>query len=303
MTTLLLGEALVDLVCQTPGASLDRAPSFVPHLGGSAANVAVTAARLGAPVTLAGGVGGDAWGDWVRTRLTHDGVGTELLLTLRERPTAVAFVTVDDAGEPSFLIHAGAGAEATASLADALPAAVDTATALVLSTGTMVGDEERAVTLAARARALERGIPVVFDPNLRPGRWANPARAASVARGLVRDAFLVKANRKEATALTGEDHPAAAAAALLAGGARHVVVTCGADGALLRGGGIKLDVPGVPARVVDTTGAGDAVTGVLLARLAASGFYPAAMAAALPDAVAAGAAVTEVFGALRDPAP
>jgi len=300
MATLLLGEALVDLMCERPVASLAQAPSFVPHLGGSAANVAVTAARLGAPVILAGAVGADAWGDWARSRLEAEGVDTELLLTRRGHPTAVAFVTVDAAGEPTFLIHAGAGDEAMGALADTLPGAVDGASALVLSTGTMVREEERAVTLAAHARALERGIPVVFDPNLRPGRWhPNPARAVSVARELVRGAFLVKANRAEATALTGEPDAAAAAAALLAGGARHVVITGGPDGALLRGGGLRLDVPGTPARVVDTTGAGDAVTGVLIARLAASGFYPAAMAAALPEAVAAAAAVTEVFGALR----
>ncbi len=299
MSTLLLGEALVDLVCERPVTSLAQADAFVPHVGGSPANIAITAARLGARVALAGGVGDDAWGDWVRERLQDEGVDTALLDIDRGAPTAVAFVTVDDGGEPSFLIHAGAAGAAMEAVADRLPAAVAGADALVLSTGTLVGEAEREVTLAAHAQALEADIPVLFDPNLRPGRWENPTRAVSVARGLVKGAFLVKANRSEATALTGERDPVAAAQALLAGGARHVVVTCGADGAILRGGGLRLDVPGVSARVLDTTGAGDAVTGVLVARLAASGFYPAAMAAALPEAVAAGAAVTEVWGALR----
>lgn len=298
MTTLLLGEALVDLVCERPVASLAQADAFVPHVGGSPANVAITAARLGARVALAGGVGSDDWGDWVRARLEDEGVATELLVTVRGAPTAVAFATVDGHGEPTFLIHAGAAGAAMEAVADRLPAAVAEASALVLSTGTLVGEAEREVTLAAHAQALEADVPVLFDPNLRPGRWDNPTRAVSVARGLVKDAFLVKANRAEATALTGERDPVAAAHALLAGGARHVVVTCGADGAILRGGGLRLDVPGITARVRDTTGAGDAVTGVLVARLAASGFYPAAMAAALPEAVAAGAAVTEVWGAL-----
>jgi fructokinase len=45
-------------------------------------------------------------------------------------------------------------------------------------------------------------------------------------------------------------------------------------------------------------GAGDALTGVLLGRLAQTGFYPAAVAAALPDAVAAGARATERWSAL-----
>lgn len=298
MTTLLLGEALVDLICERSVSSLAEADAFVPHVGGSPANVAMTAARLGARVSLAGGVGADAWGAWVRDRLVAEGVGTDLLLTLQGQATAVAFVTVDPAGEPSFLIHAGAAAAATTAVAEPLTAAIDTAAALVITTGTMVGDDERAVTLAVREQALGAGVPVIFDPNLRPGRWGNRARAISVARECVEGAFLVKANAAEATALTGEVDPAAAAQALLAGGARHVVVTLGADGALLRGGGLKLDVAGATADTIDTTGAGDAITGVLVARLAASGYYPPAMAAALPEAVAVAARVTSVWGAL-----
>jgi sugar/nucleoside kinase (ribokinase family) len=54
----------------------------------------------------------------------------------------------------------------------------------------------------------------------------------------------------------------------------------------------------VPVTAVDTTGAGDAVTGVLLAALARTGFYPAALAAQLPDAVAEAARATERYGAL-----
>lgn len=297
-TTLLLGEALVDLVCEHPVASLAQVDAFVPRVGGSAANAALTAARLGAAVALAGGVGADPWGAWLRDRLDADGVDTSLLLTVDGHPSAVAFVSVDAAGEPDFLVYPGAGSAGTEALGERLDAAVDAAAALVLSTGTVVGAAERAVTLAARDRALATGVPVIFDPNLRPRRWENTARAVSVARGFVADAFLVKANRAEAAALTGEPDPVAAAQALLAGGARHVVITCGADGAILRGGGLSADAAGVPARVVDTTGAGDAVTGVLLARLAGSGYYPPTMAAALPEAVAAGAAATERWGAL-----
>ncbi|MDX6668634.1 MAG: fructokinase, partial [Solirubrobacteraceae bacterium] len=59
MPTLCLGEAIVDLVCEHPVADLAEADSFVPHLGGAVANVAVGAARCGAEVALAGGTGDD----------------------------------------------------------------------------------------------------------------------------------------------------------------------------------------------------------------------------------------------------
>jgi fructokinase len=54
----------------------------------------------------------------------------------------------------------------------------------------------------------------------------------------------------------------------------------------------------VPASPVDATGAGDAVSGTLLARLTASGYDPAVLPDALTEAVIAAARVTEHYGAI-----
>ncbi len=297
MRTLLLGEALVDLVCERPVGGLAEADAFVPHPGGAVANVAVAMARLGERAALAGGAGDDPWGRWLRGHL--DAVGVELgwFALLAGVQTPVAFVTVDAEGESAFQIYGEGIASTVVALADRIEEAVAACGALFASSNTLVGDDEREVTLAARDVALDRGLPVVVDPNLRLHRWPTATRAAAAARELVPGAFLVRCNRPESELLTGEPDPADAAQALLAAGAQHVVVTLGAGGALLRGGGLRLDVPGVPARAVDATGAGDVLTGTLLARLAGSGFYPPALAAALPEAVERAARATEHFGA------
>jgi fructokinase len=104
-------------------------------------------------------------------------------------------------------------------------------------------------------------------------------------------------NRTEAQLLTGATDPAAAAERLVEMGARLVVVTLGPEGALLRGAG-SADAPGTPAEAIDTTGAGDVVTGVLVAALAMNAFSPEAVAAALPAAVATAARATEGWGAI-----
>jgi sugar/nucleoside kinase (ribokinase family) len=111
-------------------------------------------------------------------------------------------------------------------------------------------------------------------------------------------AVLVRADAGEAAVMTGEDDPERAALALLKAGARMVVLTLGARGAILRGE-LRLDVPGRPAEVRSTIGAGDILTGVLLARLATSGYYPPAVAASLPEAVAQSALACERWGALE----
>lgn len=296
MKVLCLGETLVDLVCERPVARLADADAFVPHFGGAIANVAVTAARRGADVELVGGAGDDPWGAWLRERLEAEGVGLRWFELVADAPTPVAFVTVDAAGEPDFLIH-GAGIHAAiAAIAPRVDEALDAGDALVFASNTLVDAAEREVTLAARAAMLERGRPVVFDPNLRLHRWENPGRAVTLARACLDGLFLLKCNRREAELLSGEPDPEAAAAGLLAGGVRNVVITLGADGAILRGE-VRANVPGVPARTVDTTGAGDALLGVLLAHLAASRFYAPSIAAGLREAVAEAARVTERWGA------
>jgi sugar/nucleoside kinase (ribokinase family) len=299
MRTLCVGEALVDLVCERPVASISEADAFVPRFGGAIANVAVTAARRGADVALAGGVGTDPWGDWLVGRLADEGVDLTWFDRRAEIATPVAFVTLDADAQPSFAIYGAGLRAAMTALGDRLLEAVDACDALFFSSNTLVADDERALTLAARDRALAGGKPIILDPNLRLERWRSRSAAVEVVGPCVRGAFLVKCNADEALALTGELEVEAAAASLLAAGAGHVVVTLGADGALLRGGGLDRDVPGVAAAPVDATGAGDAVTGVLLAALARTGFYPAALAAMLPDAMAEAARATERYGALE----
>ncbi|HEX8122717.1 MAG TPA: PfkB family carbohydrate kinase [Solirubrobacteraceae bacterium] len=298
MRTLLLGEALVDLICERPVSQMNEADAFVPHFGGAVANVAVAAARRGAQVALAGGAGDDPWGAWLRDRLARENVELDWFELVDGVLTPVAFVTVDLSGEPSYAIYGDTIAAVIEALEGRLDAAVDACDALFVTSNTLVGERERALTLGARERALAQDKPVLVDPNLRLHRWPAPAQAATEARALVRDAFLVKCNGEEARLLTGEDDPEAAVEGLLAAGARHAVVTRGARGAVVRGGGMKLDMPGEPAHPISTVGAGDVFMGTVVAGLAATNFYPPAIAAALRDAVVEGARATERWGAL-----
>jgi fructokinase len=296
--TLCLGEALVDLVGEEHGAPLTEVPRVSPHFGGVTANIAVFAARLGARVALAGGAGDDVWGRWLRERLEHEGVECTLFKLLPGAETLLAFVTVDERGEPSYELRGTASGTVVDALAEGVEQAVADSAALFLSTNTLSGAAERAVSMQARQAALELGRPVIFDANLRLHRWGSRTDAAASANACVGGALLVRLNLFEAELMTGEEDPERAALALVKAGARLVVLTLGADGVLLRGA-LRAMVPGVPRdRVLSTVGAGDALTGTLLARLALSGFYPSSVAAALPEAVAASAAACERWGAL-----
>jgi sugar/nucleoside kinase (ribokinase family) len=296
--TLCLGEALVDLISERAARDISEAAAFVPHFGGAVANVAVVAARHGAHVALAGGAGDDVWGRWLQDRLAREGVALSWFELVADVQTPLAIVAVSSAGEPTYQIYGATIATVVHALGERLEEAVRASAAVFMSSNTLVGDEEREVTMRARELALELGRKVVFDPNFRLHRWRSKAEAAASANACVPGATLVRANAAEAALMTGEDDPERAAVALLKAGAEMVVITLGPDGAILRGE-LRVDAPGRPANVLSTIGAGDTLTGVLLASLATSDFYPSAVAAALPGAVEESARACERWGALE----
>jgi sugar/nucleoside kinase (ribokinase family) len=295
---LCLGEALVDLICERHLDDVAAADTFVPHFGGAVANVAMVAARAGAPVALAGGAGDDAWGSWLVDRLRHEGVDLSLFSLLARTQTPLALVVVDPHGEPTYLIYGEGIATVVHALGDRVAEAVRDCSALFISSNTLVGGEEREVTMAAYHRALELERPVIFDPNVRLHRWRSPEEAAAKARACVAGSLLVRANDGEAALMTGERDPERAADALVAAGARMVVITLGPEGAILRGER-RAEAAGVKVEVVSTIGAGDVLTGTLLARLALRGFDPSAVADALGESVRESARACERWGALE----
>lgn len=295
--TLCLGEALVDLVCERPIADFSQADAFVPRFGGAVANIAVIAARLGARVALAGGAGEDQWGRWLRARLSREGVDVSLFRLIPDVRTPLAMVAIDPAGEPAYEIYGEVSATLVHALGEGVEAAVRDSAALFIGSNTLVMADERQVTMRAREVALSLDRPVVFDPNLRLHRWRSRSDAAASANACVPGALLVRASRQEATLMTGEEDPERAALAMIKAGARMVVVGLGAEGAILRGE-LRADVDGIRVELLSTMGAGDVLTGTLLARLALSDFYPSAVAAALPEAVAAAARACERWGAV-----
>jgi fructokinase len=265
-----LGEAVVDFLAEPAGGRLTEARAFVPSFGGSQANVAVGAARLGAHTALVGCTGADPWGNWLRERLASEGVDISMYASREEVATTMAFVALDAKGEPEFSIYGGAQdgmlAGCEARLGELL--AEEPPGALAFGSATLIAPGDRETVAALKQSGSARGWRLLYDPNLRENRWPSRDAMVRTAVGLVAGVTVVKANRQEAALLTGEDDPGRAATALVAKGARQAVVTLAAEGALLAGIETTERFPAEDVRVRDTTGAGDAVAAVIAARLA-----------------------------------
>ena len=294
---LCLGEAIVDLICEREVPSPAAADSFAPRFGGALANVAVAVCRAGGEAALAGGVGDDPWGRWLRDALADEGIGLDSFSFVAGVQTPLALITFDRDREAAFQVYDEGIAATQCSVEPGLANAVAGSEALVFGSNTLVGEAERELTLRARELALERGLPVLFDPNLRPKRWHDLVRARELCLEVCERAFCVRANRAEGEWLTGESDPAAAAGALVERGTEIAVVTRGARGAVARGA-CEVDQPGVEVEVVSTLGAGDAFMGTLAAGFAAGAWKPGAGPGAVAAAVEAGARACTVWRAV-----
>ena len=246
---IVVGSVNVDLVfadlehLPAPGETV-RSSGFATLPGGKGANQASAAAKLGAAVSLVARVGTDDHGDLALAAL--DGDGVDLALTARiDGATGVAAVLVDDRGENVVVVAPGANATLGP---DSIGDAPDAEHAVVLACLEVPTDTVLAWSRLARAR----GWTFVL----------NPAPAQLLPDELLANVDVLTPNESELVAVgrTVEE--------LLDAGVGAVVVTRGARGAELHRRGRPVHAqPSFDVHAIDTTGAGDAFNGGLVAAL------------------------------------
>jgi ribokinase len=250
--------------------------------GGKSANQACAAARFGAHARFVGAVGDDEMAEQALTSLEVEGIDVSGVAHLAGTPTAVALIMVDPRGENQIAVASGASGVLDGPTVRHALAAIDPPAGSVVLTGFEVADGP---VVAAAEWAAEHDLTLVVNPG--PARPLLPELLAARP--------ILTPNETEARQLTGEHDPERAAAVLMALTGAPVVVTLGAAGALvLEPGHDTVEVARAPmVETIDTTGAGDTLSGVLAACLAAG----APIRGALSWAVTAAALSTTGVGA------
>ena len=281
------GSANMDCIVQArrlPGTGETVAGDGVVFLpGGKGANQAVAAARMGAEVFFAGCVGKDDFGSQLRAALAAENINVDAMTTSAAE-TGAAFITVAE-GKNTIVVVAGANNDMTPAAADGV-------------------DFHPRDWLLAQLEIPQETVMRCFEKAKNAGAFCmlNPSPADGAREELTALADLIVLNETELSLLCARPPIAAGNAAaleecarLLAARGAAVVVTRGEHGALgVAKDGAAFSIPGVAAKAVDTTGAGDCFTGALAAGLCEG--------MALPDAAQlanrAAAASTEKLGAI-----
>ncbi len=258
-----VGSINIDLV-----ASAERIPregetvsglDFQVHPGGKGANQAVAVARLGYPVRMIGRVGGDDFGQQLRSSLKRAGVD-DAGVTTSEGPSGVAVIIVAESGQNSIVVTAGANALLTA-------ADLDAQIEIIRSAGIVLTQLEIPIDtiLHLAAMCFKAAIPLVVDPA--PAREL-PAELFAMIDWLTPNeteaAFYLGTESQTA----GFDDSAAVARKLLARGGKGLILKLGSRGAYIAAtDGPSEMVNAFPISPVDTTAAGDCFNGAFAAGL------------------------------------
>ncbi|HWE63668.1 MAG TPA: PfkB family carbohydrate kinase [Chloroflexota bacterium] len=255
-----LGDAALDVFIRPHGEILrgSDVPGALRLLpGGSAANVAVWAARLGAAAGFIGAVGADAAGALLREDLARQGVVAHLPLV--PAATAAIAVLVDAAGERAMIADRGAAALLAPEMIQL--EWIPPGCRLHIPAYSLF--EEPVASAALRAVTLCRaggGRVSVDTSSAGPLRAFGPERFLALLTTIAPDVLF--ANADEGALLSGHNEAEAGIAALRRY-ASLVVWKQGADGALALDEQITR-VAGLPAAVLDSTGAGDAFAAAFL---------------------------------------
>jgi ribokinase len=239
-----LGESLV-------GDSFDLGP------GGKGSNQAIAARRLGAQVEMLACIGDDLFAGMVEPLYAHEGIATHQIHRLAGAKKGVAFINVLPSGENWITVDPGANLLMTAAHVEAIEEQIATS-------DVVMAQLETATPAVAKAMQLGRkhGVLTVL----------NPAPARALPADLLANVDLLTPNQTETRILQGlaPDDPTPTlelARRLLAVGVKQIVVTQGAQGALIVTPDTLLPVPSATIQAVDVTGAGDCFNAALAVAL------------------------------------
>lgn len=182
-----LGRLAVDLYAQQFGARLEDVSSFAKYLGGSSANIAFGAARLGLRAAMISRVGDEQMGRFLVETLQREGCDTSMVQVDPQRLTALAILGLKDRDTFPLLFYRENCADMAIDAAT-IPEDVIADCRALLITGTHLSQATvREASSTALAFAGRHGVLRVLDIDYRPVLWGLTKRGEGANRFVADD--------------------------------------------------------------------------------------------------------------------
>lgn len=260
---LTFGRSGVDIYPDQIGVGLEDVTSFGKYLGGTTANVAVAAARLGRRSAIITGVGDDPFGRFVRRALTDLGVCDRHVVTSGEYPTPVTFCEIFPPDNfPLWFYRRPTTPDLQVRPDDIDFDAVREADLMWVSVTGLSEQPSRDAHFAV-LESRDRKPFTVVDLDYRPMFWDSPEAAREQIARVLPQVTAAIGNQEECAVAVGETDPEAAADALLHAGVDLAIVKQGADGVLAKTRTERVVAPPMTITPLNGLGAGDGFGGAI----------------------------------------
>lgn len=257
------GSFVVDLMARTPHLPVPgetvKGSLFKQGAGGKGFNQGIAAHKAGADIAMITKLGRDTLGQVALDAMDSVGMPKDYLFFHDEIATGIALITVDEnTSQNEIVIVPGACSTITEEDIERVKPRILESAYVLLQLEVNQDANEKVAKLAK-----ENGVRVII----------NTAPYQPITDEFLRGAYLVTPNEVEAEELTGvpvTDLESAdrAAKVFFEKGVENVLITLGSRGVYINTEGRSEIVPAYRVKAVDTTGAGDAFNGGLLAALA-----------------------------------
>lgn len=275
-----LGEALIDFIPMESGVSLADVSYFKKAPGGAPANVAVGLSKLGITSAFIGKVGNDPFGRFLARTFADNGVDISRMLFDPDHRTGLAFVSLTKEGVPEFMFYRNPSADMMLMPLDLDVAFIKSARIFHFGSITLISEPSKSATQVAIHHALEGGLMISYDPNLRKPLWPSLDEARKGILSAMPYAHVVKVSEEELLFISERSGIAEGANWLLAEypNILLIAVTLGSQGAYFWTRTEEGYIPAFAVEVVDTTGAGDGFVSGMLSCLVATVSRPSDIA-------------------------
>jgi len=243
----------------------------------------VSAARLGAKVSMIGRVGSDGFGRQVLRNLESESINTEMVTEDSDTNTGIALITIDSQSRNTIVVSSGANMTCGATELRYLEASLAKTDCLILQ-----NEVPYVVNLKAARLARGKGVQVVWDP----------APFVTDTEELINNVDYLTPNQNEAQLLakceiTDERSIHKALQRIKKLSDAVCLITMGEDGVFFLSGSELSHVPGYEVESVDSVAAGDAFAGGFAVGLSEGKSLPVA----IKRGCASGALATTKIGA------